>query len=130
MMNRLVLVVDDNVVSRMLPAFILRPFPAQVIECETGQEAMSMLSRHKITHVLLDISLPEASGIEVAHAIRQVPAYSGVKLVAYTADARASQDVTLTSAHFDAVLIKPIKRMDLLVALDLPSPPSRRVELE
>lgn len=128
MNKRVVLVVDDNLVSRMLPAFILRTFPVKVLECETGDEALRLLTQENVSHVLLDISLSEDCGLEVAHKIRQTPTGEGLKLVAYTADARSSQSALLTSSGFDAVLIKPIKRSDLLSALGLASPLARHPE--
>lgn len=128
MKNCVVLVVDDNKVSRMLPAFMLRSFPAMVLECETGGEALALLAQHDVTHVLLDISLPELSGLEVAQTIRGMPEFSDVKLVAYTADAKADRSTLFKSTYFDEVLIKPIRRFELLNALSLPVPEARNVE--
>ncbi len=130
MNNRVVLVVDDNKVSRMLPAFMLRSFPVKVLECETGSEALALLAQHDVAHVLLDISLPESSGLEVAQTIRDMPEYSQVKLVAYTADARTSQIAMMKSTFFDEVLIKPIRRLELLAALSLPVPDSGQMALD
>lgn len=130
MENRVVLVVDDNKVSRMLPAFMLRSFPLKVLECETGEEALALLAQHDVSHVLLDISLPESSGLEVAKTVRDMPEYKHVKLVAYTADARTSQTAMMRSTFFDAVLIKPVRRLDLLGALSLPVPDSGSLALE
>lgn len=130
MNNRVVLVVDDNKVSRMLPAFMLRSLPVTVFECESGAEAFAWLAKHDVTHVLLDLSLPESSGLEVAQTIRGMPEFADVKLVAYTADARTSQTSLLKSTCFDAVLIKPIRRLELLGALGLSAPAVRDLETD
>ncbi len=122
MKQRVILVVDDNLVSRMLPAFILRTFPMKVLECETGDEAMCILAQENVSHVLLDISLSDDCGLDVARKIRQVSHGEVPKLVAYTADARSSQAALLKTNGFESVLLKPIKRSDLLVALGLASP--------
>ncbi len=119
MKKRVVIVVDDNQASRMLPAFILRPFPVTVLECETADDAWVLLAQHDVSHVLLDISMPGTNGVETAHKIRQEPKFANVKLVAYTADARLGQSAWLESSGFDGVLIKPIKRFDLLDVLHL-----------
>ena len=57
MKKMMIVVVDDNLVSRLLPSFILRPLSTivQVIECETGADALHLIGFHPVTHVLLDI---------------------------------------------------------------------------
>lgn len=121
-MNRVLMVVDDNQVSRILPGLILRAFSTQiqVLECASGGDALRMLESVVVSHVLLDISMPAFDGIEVAKAIAESFPAQGLRLLAYTADVRAMDDAVLKSAGFDAVLLKPLQRDDLLRALDLP----------
>lgn len=115
------IVVDDNLVSRLLPSFILRPYAmiAQVLECGTGVEALNMMKIHQVTHVLLDISMPKMDGVKVAQIIRSDSKYASVCLIAYTADALVVDSSNLRSIGFDDVLIKPLKRDDLLNALKI-----------
>ncbi len=119
MTNRVIIVVDDNLASRMLPAIMLRSLQLQVLECESAEGIWPLLAQHDVSHVLLDISMPGAGGLEVAQKIRELPQFASVKLVAYTADARMTQADWFVTSGFGAVLIKPIKRFDLLEALDL-----------
>ena len=131
MTNRVVIVVDDNLASRMLPAIILSSLPVQVFECETAEGMWPLLAQHDVSHVLLDISMPGAGGVEVAQKIRSEPNFANVKLVACTADARMAQAEWLATSGFGAVLIKPIKRFDLLEPLDLvPSHQPRQLDGE
>lgn len=117
-------VVDDNLVSRLLPGFILRPLgmSALVLECESGAEAMRLIEVHQVTHVLLDISMPTENGIAVAKKIRSSSKYAGIRLIAYTADVLAMDLDYLKSDGFDEVLLKPLKRIDLLRALNVIEP--------
>ena len=46
MTNRVIIVVDDNLASRMLPAIILRSLPLQVLECETAEGIWPLLEQH------------------------------------------------------------------------------------
>ena len=46
MTNRVIIVVDDNLASRMLPAIILRSLPLQVFECETAEGMWPLLAQH------------------------------------------------------------------------------------
>ena len=121
-MNKMmILVVDDNLISRLLPSFILRSLntAVQVIECESGAEALHILEIHQVTHVLLDISMPNLDGVNVALKIRSIPKYSKIRLIAYTANTQMADVVYLQSLGFDDVLLKPMKKTDLFKALNI-----------
>jgi CheY-like chemotaxis protein len=121
MKKMMIIVVDDNFVSRLLPSFILRPLSTtvHVIECESGADALRMLEIHQVTHVLLDICMPDMDGVNVALKIRAIPKYSEIRLIAYTANTQIADVVYLKSVGFDDVLLKPIKRLDLYHALNI-----------
>lgn len=121
MSHLMVLVVDDNLVSRLLPSFILRPFSQQVhvLECESGAEALRMMEIHRVTHVLLDISMPDIDGVQVAQTIRGTAKSPQARLIAYTADAFVAKEDYLKSVGFDEVLLKPLQSASLLKALGL-----------
>jgi CheY-like chemotaxis protein len=121
MKKLMIIVVDDNLVSRLLPSFILRSLSStvHVIECESGEHALRMLEIHQITHILLDICMPDMDGVNVALKIRAIPKYSEIRLIAYTANAQIADVVYLQSVGFDDVLLKPIKRADLFNALNI-----------
>lgn len=121
MKKKMIIVVDDNLANRLLPSFILRPLSAavQVIECESGADALQMLEAHQVTHVLLDICMPNMDGVNVALKIRAISKYSKIRLIAYTANAQMADIVYLQSLGFDDVLLKPIKKADLFHALNI-----------
>lgn len=121
MTKMMILVVDDNLISRLLPSFILRSLntAVQVIECESGAEALHILEIHQVTHVLLDISMPNLDGVNVALKIRSIPKYSKIRLIAYTANTQMADVVYLQSLGFDDVLLKPMKKADLFQALNI-----------
>lgn len=123
-MKKITLIVaDDNLISRMLPGYILHSYAmyVQVIECECATDALRMMGMHQVTHVLLDISMPKMSGFDVAKEIRAVSRYAHMRLIAYTADALAADVAKLKSMGFDDVLLKPLKRAELLQALSMPN---------
>lgn len=121
MNEKTIIVVDDNLVSRLLPSFILRSLSraVQVIECESGVDALRMLEIHQVTHVLLDICMPNMDGVFIALKIRAMPECSKIRLIAYTANAQMADIVYLQSIGFDDVLLKPIKKADLFHALNI-----------
>lgn len=121
MSKLMIIVVDDNLVSRLLPSFILRPFDmcVQVLECDNGVDALRLLEIHQVTHVLLDISMPSMDGLNVAKKIRDISKNANVQLIAYTADAMVSDVMCLKSVGFDDVLVKPLKSEELLRVLGI-----------
>ena len=117
----MLVVVDDNLVSRLLPKFILRSldFHVQVFECETGADALRLIEIHPVTHVLLDISMPKMSGMDVAKQIKANSKFSKIKLIAYTADSMSVHMSQFKSSGFDEVLLKPLHRESLFKVLAL-----------
>ena len=112
-----ILVVDDNGSNRLVPGLILRPFGFTVLESASGQEAIELLLHVSVSGVLLDIQMPGLSGLEVLQHIRSDPRHKKTKVIAYTAYASAADVGDLIAQGFDAVLLKPIKSIDLINAL-------------
>lgn len=115
--SKTILVVDDNGINRLLPGLILRPFGWQVYESENGFNAIEQLREHQISCVLLDIAMPEVSGLEVLSELRKSTEFEGLKIVAYTAYATQADVAHLKSMGFDAVLIKPLTSRELIDVL-------------
>jgi CheY-like chemotaxis protein len=109
-----VLVVDDNMANRLLPALILRDVGCVVHESKDAEEALEMFQKHVFSHVLLDISMPRISGIELCKLLRDMEACKDVKVIAYTSHAQEALASQFLSQGFDAVLIKPITKSKLI----------------
>jgi len=115
-----VLVVDDHKVNRMLPRAILAKLGVEVLEADSGEAALSCLENDpNVNHVLLDVSMPGMTGIEVCQRLRENPQTKSLHIIAYTAHAFASEKSQIMAAGFDDLLIKPINREGLLQALGL-----------
>ncbi|WP_221794091.1 diguanylate cyclase [Oceanobacter mangrovi] len=67
-----VLVVDDDLLNRSIMVDSLQPH-YQVIEAESGEQALLLLHRHKPDLVLLDIVMEGISGVEVCRQIKEDP---------------------------------------------------------
>lgn len=112
-----VLIVDDQEINRILPRTHLQRMGVGVAEAEDGAAALERLATASFDAVLLDISMPGMSGLEVCRRIRADPALSRLRLIAYTAHAFESTTAEIMTAGFDALLLKPIRREALLHAL-------------
>jgi CheY-like chemotaxis protein len=112
--QKTILVVDDNGSNRLVPGLILRPFGFTVIESSSGEDAIDLLPHVKVSCVLLDIQLPGLSGLEVLRCIRSDPRHHKTKVIAYTAYANSGDVGNLMAQGFDAVLLKPMRSIDLI----------------
>jgi two-component system cell cycle response regulator DivK len=115
--QKTILVVDDNGSNRLVPGLILRPLGFTVLETSSGQVAIDLLPQVEVSGVLLDIQMPGVSGLEVLRRIRSDPRHHKTKVIAYTAYANSGDVGGLIAQGFDAVLLKPIKSIDLINTL-------------
>lgn len=114
-----VLIVDDNALNRLLPTAWLSRIGCETAECVDGHDALEVLENERFDVVLLDLSMPGLSGMEVCRRLRALPERAQPRVIAYTAHASPDQIDTFRAAGFDDVLIKPITRDQLLQALHI-----------
>jgi CheY-like chemotaxis protein len=107
-------VVEDNPDNRLLVQALLEEF-YEVLEFETGKEAVEGLLDDRPDLVLLDISLPEMDGTELLRWIREQKALEGVPVVALTAHAMAGDREKYLDEGFDDYLTKPIIDENILL---------------
>jgi CheY-like chemotaxis protein len=114
-----VLIVDDQEINRMLPRAHLERLGVPFAEAADGPAALQRLDEDAFDVVLLDISMPGMSGLEVCRTVRADPRLAGIRLVAYTAHALRQTTDEIMAAGFDELLLKPIRRDTLVRALGL-----------
>lgn len=69
--DKKILVVDDNVMNRMVATLILKEFGVLVSEAEDGEEAISYLINNDCDLVLMDLQMPVTNGYTASEIIRQ-----------------------------------------------------------
>lgn len=105
-MSRIALV-EDNPDNRLLVCAILEDLH-EVVEYETGGEALDGMRTARPDLVLLDISLPGMDGTEVLSEIRADDELARLPVIALTAHAMAGDREKYLQAGFDGYLSKPI----------------------
>lgn len=106
--------VEDNPDNRLLVRAILEDL-YEIVEYETGNEALTGLQQERPDLVLLDISLPGMDGTEVLRLIRADAGLKSLPVVALTAHAMAGDREKFLSAGFDDYLTKPIVDENVLI---------------
>ncbi|NDC61188.1 MAG: response regulator [Betaproteobacteria bacterium] len=117
MTNLKVLVVDDNQTNRLLPGLFLRALGHEVSECDSAEQALAWLADNPCDLLLLDITMPLVSGLELCHQLRAQEQLKHLRIIAYTAHALPHEVALLKGAGFDQVLLKPISSQDLREAI-------------
>ena len=106
-MAKRILVIEDNPDNRLLVQALLED-SYEIVEFETGVDAVQGLLDEGPDLILLDISLPEMDGTEVLQWIREQEALANTPVVALTAHAMAGDRERFLEAGFDDYLTKPI----------------------
>ncbi len=111
-----ILVVDDDSNNRTLATMILRRHGHSVLIAADGFEAIGVFSSQAVDLILMDIQMPNMSGLEAAAAIRRLeePSNRRTPMVALTAHAMEGDREQCLLAGMDDYLSKPIRSEDLV----------------
>ena len=115
-----VLLVEDNIVNRMIGAEMLKSFGLEVMEAEDGAQAVKLLENQRVDLVLMDIQMPILDGYAATRSLRERESrlrLPRVPIVALTANAFDEDAAQSMAAGMDAHLAKPYSRLQLLELL-------------
>jgi DNA-binding response OmpR family regulator len=110
-----VLLVEDNQVEAKRLSLALAPFGYRVNVARTGQEAQAAARQLRPSAVILDLRLPDISGLEVCQRLRES---SLVPIVVVTATDDHEAHLESLRRGADDVLIKPVDPEELRLRLD------------
>lgn len=114
-----ILVVDDSKVITDLVKLMLEKSGYDCIASNGAKECMQLLHKEKFDLVLLDIAMPEASGLDVLDAIKNDEKQKGVKVVLFTASSPTETELEGYMAKGAVGLIrKPVKKETLIAQLE------------
>ncbi len=112
-----ILVVDDTEAHRYVMSRILSNAGYGVLEATTGAEALAMLVQ-KPALAILDINLPDISGLELCRIIKHDPTARGILLLATSAELTTSDDKALgLDCGADVYLAQPFSSHELLATV-------------
>jgi PAS domain S-box-containing protein len=116
MLEKRILIVEDNKLSRNLFVIMLQNMGCLVTEAENGQEAIDILQTHSFDLVLMDIQMPVMDGLTALSKILDGP-NSHTPVIALTATAFKSEVNNLLSQGFADCITKPIDQKNLNLRL-------------
>lgn len=103
-----ILVIDDNTGGREMLRTLLEMEGYVVATAATGQDGLKQLAAVKPDVALIDISLPDIDGYEVARRIRADRDHADLLLIALTGHGLPEDSREAVAAGFDVYLVKPL----------------------
>jgi CheY-like chemotaxis protein len=116
--NKVVLVVDDDVRNLLALSALLQRHEAKVLTAESGKDALEALARGDgVDIILMDIMMPQMDGYATIAAVRQMPRFKGVPIIALTAKAMKGDREKCLEAGASDYIAKPVDPDQLLSLL-------------
>ncbi|MBB4712195.1 HAMP domain-containing protein [Streptomyces luteogriseus] len=114
-----VLIVDDDIRNVFALTSVLEQHGLSVLYAENGREGIEVLEQHDdVAVVLMDIMMPEMDGYATTTAIRRMPQFAGLPIIALTAKAmKGDREKAIESGASDYVT-KPVDPDHLLTVMD------------
>ena len=109
-----VLIADDEPSLRLLVSATISSDDYDVVEAMDGDEAWSLIRRHRPRVALLDVQMPGRTGLELTRAIRDDPELARTCVILLTSKAQQSDVEAGLAAGADRYLTKPFSPLELL----------------
>lgn len=109
-----VLIVEDNELNMKLFHDLLAAHGYRTVLTRNGLDALSLAREHRPALILMDIQLPEVSGLEVTRWLKEDLELRDIPVVAVTAFAMKGDEERIRSGGCEAYLSKPISVMTFL----------------
>jgi diguanylate cyclase (GGDEF)-like protein len=112
-----VMIVDDSEVQAKTSAMHLKKVGMETCIVFRSAEVLDMLEDFRPDIVLLDLYMPDYTGLEIAQMIRQIKAYVGLPIVYLSAESDREKQLSAVGQGGDDFLTKPIKPDTLIEAV-------------
>ncbi|HEX9809530.1 MAG TPA: response regulator [Alphaproteobacteria bacterium] len=107
-MPKTVLIVEDNELNMKLFHDLLEAHGFATIQTRNGMEAVGLAREHRPDLILLDIQLPEISGLEVTRELKKDEDLKSIPVIAVTAFAMKGDEEKIREGGCEAYIAKPI----------------------
>ena len=107
-MSKKVLIVEDNELNMKLFNDLLEAHGYATVQTRNGMEALDLVRVHRPDLILMDIQLPEVSGLQVTQWIKDDPSLRHIPVIAITAFAMKGDEEKIRQGGCEAYISKPI----------------------
>ena len=113
-MSKCILVVEDQADNRRILRDLLANAGYELIEAESGEEALTAVAARRPDLILMDIQLPVMDGYEATRRIRLDPELKSIPIIAVTSYALAGDEAKALAVGCNAYITKPFSPRALL----------------
>lgn len=107
-MSKTVLIVEDNELNMKLFHDLLDAHGYNILQTRNGREALDLAQKNHPDLILMDIQLPEISGLEVTKWLKEDSRLRDIPVVAVTAFAMKGDEERIREGGCEAYIAKPI----------------------
>lgn len=113
-----VLIVEDNALNMRLFSDLLEASGYETLQCTDGGKAAALAVAEKPDLIIMDIQLPEVSGLDITRWLKDDERTAGIPVLAVTAFAMRTDEVLVREAGCEGYLSKPIQVRSFLKTVD------------
>ena len=113
-MSKTVLIVEDNELNMKLFHDLLDAHGFKTVQTRSGLDALALARKHRPDVILMDIQLPEVSGLEVTKWLKDDDELCHIPIIAVTAFAMKGDEDRIRAGGCQAYISKPISVMTFL----------------
>lgn len=118
MTQKTVLIIEDEEDAAELFAEMMRVSGFRVLKTSSSAPALSIMAAEIPDVVILDIMMPEISGLDILHQMRQDPALANIPVVVVSAKSMPADIKNGMEAGASTYLTKPVGFLDLKEAVE------------
>ena len=107
-MTKTVLIVEDNELNMKLFHDLLDAHGYRTLQTRSGIDALGLARKHRPNLILMDIQLPEVSGLEVTKWLKDDEELRDIPVIAVTAFAMKGDEERIRQGGCEAYIFKPI----------------------
>jgi len=116
-MSKRILVVEDQEDNRQIIRDLLSATDYEIVEVESGEQALDVVATQPPDLILMDIQLPGMDGYEVTRRIKADPALRSITIFAVTSYALSGEEQKARAAGCDEYVPKPYSPRQLLAKI-------------
>ena len=116
-MSKRILVVEDQEDNRQIIRDMLSSTDYEIMEAESGEQALEGVAKQRPDLILMDIQLPGIDGYETTRRIKADPALRSITIIAVTSYALSGEEQKARAAGCDEYVPKPYSPRQLLAKI-------------
>src|SRR5215472_8676099 len=113
-----ILIVDDNELNMKLLNDVLEADGYEIIKTDSGLAVIELARQHRPDLILMDIQLPDISGLDAVRQLKQDAQTKAIPVIAVTAFAMAGDERRALDSGCDGYIAKPIMLREFLMTVE------------